>query len=252
MIEGIETGYEEKFDFPAWEGPPAIPYLLASVPRSGSTYFSHLLWKTGCLGAPLEYLNFLKGGPYGHVDGDPVGQTALWRSLFSRRTSPNGAFGLKLFPIQMRVLQVQNPGLVIEVMRFLMAVGSNSKVIQLRRRDRTGHAISLARAMLSGIWRKEQEGDDRFEPEYSRTAVENAERSIQQAEESWAAMYFDLRLTPLELWHEDVMQDPHNATRQVAQYLEVEWNPQAAVDIPDIERQSQAGAKAWAQKHSSH
>lgn len=47
MLEGIETGYEEKFDFPYRSQPPERTYILASVPRSGSTYVSHLLWRTG-------------------------------------------------------------------------------------------------------------------------------------------------------------------------------------------------------------
>lgn len=54
MLDGIETGYEAKFDFPRRERAPERPYLLATVPRSGSTYVSHLLWATGCLGAPLS------------------------------------------------------------------------------------------------------------------------------------------------------------------------------------------------------
>ena len=54
----MDTGYEAKFDFPARDRAPERSYLLATVPRSGSTYLSHVLWRTGCLGAPLEYLNF--------------------------------------------------------------------------------------------------------------------------------------------------------------------------------------------------
>src|SRR6476661_8647489 len=36
MLEGVETGYEEKFDFPERSAPPALIYTLASVPRTGS------------------------------------------------------------------------------------------------------------------------------------------------------------------------------------------------------------------------
>ena len=54
MLQGLDTGYEGKFDFAPRREPPSRPYLLASVPRTGSTLLSHLLWRTGCLGAPLE------------------------------------------------------------------------------------------------------------------------------------------------------------------------------------------------------
>jgi hypothetical protein len=65
MLLWIETGYEAECDFPPHRPPPSHPYLLASVPRSGSTYGSHILWQTGCLGAPLEYCNFEPTGPPG-------------------------------------------------------------------------------------------------------------------------------------------------------------------------------------------
>lgn len=67
MLLGVETGYEAEFDFPLRPSPPPRPYLLASTPRSGSTYVSHLFWQTGCLGAPLEYCNFEPTGPYGSL-----------------------------------------------------------------------------------------------------------------------------------------------------------------------------------------
>ena len=104
--------------------------------------------------------------------------------------------------------------------------------------------------MISGIWRKEQETDDRPEPEYSPIAMDNAERLIAQQEETWRRMFADLRVEPLALWYEDVLADPAAATQAVADYLGVELDPLAAVAVPAIERQSQAGARAWAERHA--
>lgn len=250
MIEGIITGYEEQFDFPLREGPPLRPYLLASVPRSGSTFVSHLLWRTGCLGAPLEYLNFEPSGPYGFANEAPTKQNELWRAVLRRRTSPNGVFGLKAFPLQLEEANRQNPRLMSEVMRLLLGKGPGSKVVQLRRRDRTAHAISYARAILSGIWRKEQEGEDRPEPEYSDVALTNAQRLIEQQEAGWADMYRGLGISPLVVLYEDALADPQGFIAAIAGYLEVEIDPGAAIDVPQIERQSQKGAQVWAAAHS--
>jgi LPS sulfotransferase NodH len=245
MDAGIVTGYEARFDFPHRDAAPELPYLLASVPRSGSTYVSHLLWRTGCLGAPLEYLNFEPLGPYGKAHGEPMLQSAIWREALYRRTSPNGVFGLKAFPLQLESLRHENPQLVAEVMRLMLAGGRGSKVIQLKRRDRDTHAISYARAMLSGVWRKEQETGGRNQPEYSGQAVENALRLIEDQESAWEAMYRDLGLMPLVLWFEDVLEDPQAAASLVADYLGAAIDPAAMVEVPKIERQSQKGAKAW-------
>jgi LPS sulfotransferase NodH len=248
-LNRVDTGYEDKFDFPARDRAPERPYLLATVPRSGSTYFSHLLWRTGCLGAPLEYLNFDPDGPYGHASASPAEQDRLWQSALRLRTSPNGVFGLKGFPLQFEALQQDNPALLGEVMRQILPSREASRVVYLRRRDRTAHAISYARAILSGVWRQEQEHAGTAEPDYSAIAVKRAARMIEQQEESWAAMFTDLRITALTIWYEDVVAEPDAAIVAVAECIGVRLDPNAVVEIPSIVRQSQEGASDWAVKH---
>lgn len=250
MKPGVLTGYEAQFDFPHHENPPELAYLLASVPRSGSTYVSHLLWATGCLGAPLEYLNFEPSGPYGFASESRDAQAQLWREALARRTSPNGVFGLKAFPLQLEGVHAANPQLIANVMRTLFARRQAARVVELRRRDRTAHAISYARALLSGIWRKEQEPDDRPEPEYSTEALARATRMIERQEQSWQAMYADLRIEPLVIWYEDALDQSGGVIDAVAGYLGIQIDPAAAIAVPAIERQSQVGARAWAERHS--
>ena len=250
MLLGIETGYEVEFDFPLRAAPPSRSYLLASVPRSGSTYVSHLLWQTGCLGAPLEYCNFEPSGPYGHASQSAVEQQRLWRAALSRRTSPNGVFGLKGFPVQFEALHHANPPLLADVMRTLFPSPERGRIVLLHRRDRMAHAVSYARAILSGIWRAEQERGGRAEPEYSRVAVERAGNMIESQESAWKAMRADLKIAPLELWYEDVLADPAAALDAVSGYLGIEIDPAAGVKVPPIERQSQQGARAWAKRYT--
>lgn len=247
----MDTGYEAKFDFPPRDAVPTRPYLLATVPRSGSTFLSHALWRTGCLGAPLEYLNFDPAGPYGHASASPPAQARLWHSALRHRTSPNGVFGLKGFPTQFEALALANPELLAKVMRQILPSRAVSRVVFLRRRDRTAHAISYARAILSGVWRQEQETAARAEPEYSPVALERADRLITEQESAWQEMFGDLRLTPLTLWYEDVVADPGRACAAVADHLDVELDPRAEVEVPEIRRQSQDGARAWTVKHKA-
>ena len=245
----MDTGYEAKYDFPARDVAPERSYLLATVPRSGSTYLSHVLWQTGCLGAPLEYLNFDPAGPYGHASAAPAEQQRLWLSALRHRTSPNGVFGLKGFPTQFEALVQGNPDLLAWVMRQVLPSRTDSRVLFLRRRDRTAHAISYARAILSGVWCQEQETAARVEPDYSPVAVERAARLIEEQEASWEAMFADLRLTPMTLWYEDVVADPARARAAVADHVGAMLDPGAEVNVPAIRRQSQEGARAWATRH---
>jgi LPS sulfotransferase NodH len=250
MLDGIETGYEGKFDFPAGEGKPEVAYLLASVPRAGSTYFSHVLWRTGCLGAPLEYLNFDPAGPYRFAAASPDMQHQLWRSVLHRRTSPNGVFGLKGFLVQLQALQESNPPLLQDVLATLLPRDRPRRIVYLRRRDRIAQTVSYARASMSGVWRKEQERGEAPAPEYSEEVLEAAERGIALQEENWERMFRDVRVEPLRLWHEDVLADPEGAAARVAGYLGVTVDPGAAVDVPQILKQSTGAAPAWIERYA--
>lgn len=239
-------GYEGKFDFPHRAGRPALVYMLASVPRTGSSHLSHLLWQSGCLGAPLEYLNF-QGGPLAFAAGAPDLQQWLWRSLQKRRTSPNGVFGFKAFPSQLQALHEANPALNADVMGALRP----DRFIHLARRNRAAHVASFARAILSGEWRKEQEGSGAAaDLGYSQVALENADRILAGQEAAWEEMFAALRIVPLRLWYEDVVADPAAAVARVAAHLRVQIDPAAAVAVPMVEKQSSGGTGDWAARYA--
>jgi len=246
MLTGIDTGYEGKFDFPPRPGRPAIAWMLATVPRTGSTWLSHLLWRTGCLGAPLEYLNFEPTGPYGFANGSPDLQRQLWRSVLSRRTSPNGVFGIKCFPAQLEALVETNPSLLAEVMAMLLPRDGPRRVVHLARRDRVAHAASYARATLSGIWRREQEERAAAAPDYSREAIAAAERRLAVQEEAWEQMFADLDIAPLRLVYEDALAAPEETVARLAAYLGVTLDPAAVCAVPAIEKQR--GGDEWAER----
>ena len=250
MLLGIETGYEGKFDFPPRSAGPDRCYVLASVPRTGSTYLSHLMWQTGCLGAPLEYLNFDPAGPYFFAASSVENQAWIWQSVLRRRTSANGIFGLKCFPSQLQQLQDGNPALLSTVMDQLFTSPGDRRVILLKRRDRDAHAISYARAILSGVWRKEQESDHAAEIEYSQAAIDNARKFLDAQEGAWTAMFRDMRIDPLEMWYEDVVEDPDRAVARAAEFVGATIDPTAAVEIPAVQSQSKRESRAWIERYS--
>lgn len=250
-LEGIETGYEERYDFPYRQALPERAYMFATVPRTGSSYVSHLLWQTGCLGAPLEYLNFLPSGPSRLALADPQRQAEFWRSMLHLRTSPNGVFGVKAFSLQLRELQQRNPNLLREVFAMLLLNGPATRVIRLKRRDRTAHAISYARAALSGIWRKEQEMGGAATVEYSGKVVDDARAALDRQEADWDLLLNELGVEPLMLWYEDMLDAPEEAIRTVASYLGVRLDPESAVAIPGVEKQSQEDSRRWSELYAA-
>jgi LPS sulfotransferase NodH len=251
MLDGIETGYEGKFDFPQrGSARPERTYLLAAIPRTGSTWLSHLLWRTGCLGAPLEYLNFEPAGPFGFAANAPEVQQRLWRSLLFRRTSPNGVFGLKAFPMQVEALVEANPPLLASVLATMLPQGREKKILYLRRRDRAAHVVSYARALTSGVWRQEQEGVLGGKADYSDEAVAAAERLIDVQERIWEKMFADLAIEPLALFYEDVVADDQGVVARAAAWLGVQLDPAAGIEVPEVRKQSESDAILWAGRYA--
>jgi LPS sulfotransferase NodH len=207
-----------------------------------------LLWETGCLGAPLEYLNFEKAGPYYFAAKSASAQQQLWQSLIGRRTSPNGVFGLKCFPTQLEALQQGNPQLLSKIMSMFLTDVPRPRVIYLERADGAAHAISYARATLSGVWRREQEEGQDNKVAYSETAIQQARAGLDLQIAAWEQMFSDLRIQPLRLSYEAILPDPQAALSQVAKFLGVELDPMSRIQVPLIHKQSNKDAEAWAER----
>ncbi|MEA3052818.1 MAG: trehalose 2-sulfotransferase [Sphingomonadales bacterium] len=241
-IACFDTGYEAEFDFPSREDPPSLRYMLAAVPRTGSTFLAHLLWRTGCLGAPLEYLDFASEGHQGHLCSSPEAQIESWRVALATRTSPNGVFGFKAFLMQLRELAERNEA--------LLDMLQPSEIVYIMRRDRVAHSVSYARAHLTGIWCHEQSNGANEEVDYSIEALRRAESWIEAQEEQWERLFEKLGVAPLRLWYEDAVARPHEAVEAVARHLGIILDPAASVEVPAVRKQAGDAAGRWARAYA--
>jgi LPS sulfotransferase NodH len=156
---------------------------------------------------------------------------------------------VKCFSLQLRELQQQNPSLLLEVFAASFPVNRERFVIRLKRRDKVAHAISYARAALSGVWRKEQEPSGGASVEYSAQAVDEARQLLDRQEADWDLLLREVGVEPLTLWYEDAVERPEETVRNAAAYLGVEVDPTAAVAIPEIEKQAAEPSKFWAEQY---
>jgi LPS sulfotransferase NodH len=149
------------WDLPAPDAPPRT-YVVASLPRSGSTLLCNLLWDCGAAGAPKEYLNPMQlrdwelrlGAPAARLRnallvGPAVGALAgRWgwgparvQAHLARvraRRSQGGWFGLKLHLHHLRRWAGAAP---------LEELLGPVRVLRIQRGDRLGQALSWARAL---------------------------------------------------------------------------------------------------------
>jgi LPS sulfotransferase NodH len=217
-LEDLAELYGPAFDFPPRGAPPDMRYLLAVTPRCGGTLLAMALWRTGALGAPLEYLNLARLERFRRRIGgaDLAGYLA---ALERRRTSPNGVFGLKAFLTQLLEARRQDP----ELLRRL----APRAWVRLRRRDRVAQAVSLARAEQTQAW--VGAGAGRPEPVYSRATIEEKAAFLAWQDEGWDALLADIDSPVVSLWYEDLARDAVAAADDVLAALEMKAGPPVAL-----------------------
>lgn len=236
---------------PDWDHEPqpnAQTYVLASMPRSGSTLLARTLWDAG-LGAPKEYFNpmqlrdwevrlgtrasqfrhrCLRGravGLAGRGWWPPARVEAHLERLRLRRTA-GGWFGLKIHGHHFERF-FPDPDLLGPV-----------TWLRIRRADRIAQAASWEHAVQSNRWIASQ---PRGTATYSRALLTRRLRLLEAHEARWDAFFADRPCTGVV--YEALIADPTRELTRVFGAL------QANVVPPPLPLQPQGDAAAWADRY---
>lgn len=248
-------------DLPAPPTPPRT-YVVASTPRSGSTLLCRLLWATGRVGAPKEYLNPMQLRDWelrlaprrrdrlaaGALQGPLVGalmarfawgpeRVAAHLERVRARRSSGGWFGLKLHHHH-RVRWFgagRMPG-VLGPIRW----------VRIRRADRRRQAVSWARAEQTGQWASWQR--PLLPPVYSRRRIDARWADLDAAEAGWDAMLRGAEV--LDVAYADLVADPVGQTRRVLGWLGLDDADRVPVPPPGLARQADRTTEAWVRRHA--
>lgn len=198
--------YGSEFDFPGCRGATKT-YVIASSGRSGSHFLANLLWQTGRLGCPFEYLHpsHLERWKAKLAQNEIIG---VLNALKNRRSSPNGWFGLKAhWP------QFQPVAMDAELLRTLDV----SAYIRLSRRNEVAQAISMDIAQQTGAWisfHKAQRS-----PQYDHDGIAKALEALQLEHVAWAEFFDQHEIAPLIIYYEDLVGDPLGTVAAVCNHL---------------------------------
>lgn len=250
----------EAFDLPA---PPSMTrtYVIASVPRSGSTLLCRMLWDTGGVGAPKEYLNPMQlrdwearlgktwarrvghalvgGRAAGLVRGRGWSRARLLEHLErvrSRRTDPTGWFGLKLHRHHFEGWFTSRGWDAESILRA-------DRWIRIRREDRVAQAVSWARALQTGRWASHQRAS--LPAVYRPRQIERLALEIDRQEACWDEYFARAGRAPLCLTYEQLVADHEGTIRRVLAYLEVPGAAEARVASPALRSQADAVNADW-------
>lgn len=231
ILEDLADLYGPDFDFPLRREPPDLRYLLAVTPRCGGTLLAMALWRTGALGAPLEYLNLPRlGGLRARLGGADL--PAYLAALARWRTSPNGVFGMKVFLTQLLEARREDE----DVLRRL----APQAWVRLRRRDSLAQAVSLARAEQTQAWIGTGAG---AAPVYSRALIAQKAEFLAWQDAAWDALLADAGTPVVTLWYEDIARDAAAGAAEVLGTLGL--SAATPVILPILARQSDGLSFEW-------
>lgn len=191
-------------------GGTAKKYLIASTQRSGSHYLCYLLFKSGDMGSPLEYLN-----PIRQENWRVVLHTESWASTFEqqikKRTSESGWFGLKAHWHQFE--NVLSEPLMSHLLHF-------ERYIHIKRNNLVEQAVSLVIAEQTKAWISHFQAQ--VTPTYCGASIKRALMFLIQENEAWANFFLEKRISPLVVVYEDLCLHPEEVISSVRHYLGVQ------------------------------
>jgi LPS sulfotransferase NodH len=243
----IHRLYSAQADFNCFGAEPLGSYMLATVPRSGSTYCAIRLWQSGLLGAPMEYLNFpVMGQVFRRLGYTPDEKGLIpaerirdyWRDIRRLRTSLNGVFGFKMFPANYIEIARSYPTLLEEI--------TPNYVVYLTRRDEVGQAMSYSRARRSKTWFAGVENT--LDVPYDFDHIKSCLYSVQQQKKSWEDIFERTGVAPIRIFYEDLLDDGSGVVETVLHAMGIETDANAAVEVPMILRQSDGMSREWRER----
>ena len=213
--------------------------MLAAIPRSGSTHLAMQLWKTGVMGAPMEYPNtpFMDMMRKRLDTGDDY--VAYWNTLKRIRTSRNGVFGYKMFVSDYVRSGNQYPELLPEIMP--------DKVVYLTRSNLIEQAVSYSKAIRSGAWFHGVPMRER--PVYDEEDIRLAVAALKYQMDFWGELFTLTKTEVHAITYEALLADPEGTVAGVANFLGVGLDPAAAVDLPSLGIQRDAESAEWVRRH---
>jgi LPS sulfotransferase NodH len=231
------------------------PYLVCSVPRTGSSLLCSLLSDTGLAGDPIEYFNSERIDNLSERWG--VAGFGEYVAALARTATPNGVFGSKLHAYQLGTVMARArtvPGLngsgeaqVIE------ALFPGVRYILLRRRDKVRQAISWLRAERTKRWGRRRKGLPPESPdgEFDLDAVtERIERAAAH-EAKWAAFFKSSGSLPWVVEYEELVVDVHGLVNVALEFLGVHPGRPVATARPPTERQSDSLTEEWVSRYEA-
>ena len=200
-------------------------YAICATPRSGSTLLCDLLGESGVAGRPASYFRRQSIAHWAQRLGVPSHETADGREFneaYVAAVKREGRAGTGLFGVRLMWETVEElsqrldtlyPGLPNDAARFSAAFGPMIYV-HLSRQDKVAQAVSLQKAIQTGLWHVAADGSDRERTMPPAAPVFDAGRIAGQIAEltahddAWTGWFERHQIEPVLVNYETLSADP--------------------------------------------
>ena len=196
----------------------SMKYVVLSTPRSGSTFVCSALHNSKLAGVPMEYFHYSLLDKIGNPEKFPSVLYPYLNNLKSKRTSPNGVFGMKFHFLQYDRLFGTGPS----GFKFLF---NFDKFILTYRRDKILQAISSMLAIENNVWSSNTALDagtlGRDFDSNDITVISNYIQDMETQEQAWRNICHQQGIQPLEVAYEDLEADHSTEFDRICNYLDI-------------------------------
>jgi trehalose 2-sulfotransferase len=208
-------------------------YAICTTGRTGSNWLCALLSSTGSLGRPREYFNWEARRQFDdpNYPADPTEQV---RCILDMGATPNGVYGLKVFPTQHDA--IASACAWTEVL-------PNLRFIWLQRRDLLGQAISFARASQTGQFRSTVQASTaaRYDADFIRHGLV----MFVKDQARWTLFFARTGITALPVFYEDVVSNPQGTVDRIAALVGLREPTPIRPELIEFRVQRDAATEEW-------
>jgi trehalose 2-sulfotransferase len=239
-------------------------YIIAATPRSGSTLLCDLLSGAGIAGRPQSYYRREDILDYAREWGlslpDAIGDEAFERSYLvavqRAGAAQTGVFGLRLMwrtvaELSERLSAIY-PDPADDAARFALAFGE-PRYIHLSRRDKIAQAVSLLKALQSGLWHRAADGAERERTAppaalvYDEDRLAGLVKELETDDAAWNGWFSRHGIEPLRLTYEGLAAAPRAVLAQALSALALDPRIAASVDVRTAKLADETSLK-WAHR----
>jgi trehalose 2-sulfotransferase len=233
---------------------PAISYVIASIPRSGTHLLCSILQNTGVAGSPAEHF-LSKPGETWEQRWGTSSRVAYVEHVLRQSTAADGVFGTVImwnyFERMLQMLQEIPAYKSLNGAQLLAAVFGKPKYIWMRRRNRVEQAVSWAIACQTGVWTKKakEKSQPYAIPRFDFKVIDEWCNRIAAHDEGWANYFRENQIEPLILFYEDVGASHVGAAERVLEFLALSVPRNMEIAAPAVEKQATRISEEWAARY---